>query len=141
MSHWSSIHPLTTVAQKTYEMEQTAAKRLLERLMNPPEDVWWEAEQRYPKADLVRLRNGSLGSDAYDRYARLEGSVSPALRGCHDDTLEALRLLRNKLKQKALDRLGETTADQISQSVAKQFSGAKTTISSSDFSSHWLKDA
>lgn len=143
-------------AQQSFSTDIALACATLNRLVSylkaepkftaedPPDALarmWWEAEQRYPKADLLHLRNGSLEAGDYDRYAELEGSVSQALLGCHDDTLEALRLLRNKLKQKARDRLGEKNADQISERTTKQYSGATATISSPDFSSRWWRDA
>jgi hypothetical protein len=96
--------------------------------------AWRELEQRYPRADLIRVKGHHLDASRYDRYARLEGSVTDALRGCHEDCMEALRAMWRVLLGRARERMDAAAADRIADQCLQGFMQLRPTISAPDFS-------
>lgn len=113
-------------------------------LTSAPEMVGWMwqmAEQRFPRADILRYESATLSSELYDRYAKLEGGVTRALAGSHNDCLEALRLLLSRLREKAAESMGgEEAAAAALDKVVVAFAHSTAMIKSADFSLQRWKD-
>lgn len=102
--------------------------------------IWRGLEQRYPRADLLRMEGQHLGATRYDRYARLEGGVTDALRGCHEDCLEALRGLWNALLERARERMDPASADRMADQCLQGFMQARPGIMAPEFSlTRWTR--
>lgn len=96
--------------------------------------IWRDAEQRYPRADLLRLDGHRLSSMRYDRYARLEGSVTDGLRGSHEDCVEAMRTTWNALLERARERMDASAVDRIAEQCLQSFAQVRPAISAPEFS-------
>jgi hypothetical protein len=104
-------------------------------------ETWRELEQRYPRADLIRVKGHHLDASRYDRYARLEGSLTDALRGCHEDCMEALRDLWRILLSRARERMDAAAADRIADQCLQGFMQMRPAISAPEFSlSRWKRE-
>jgi hypothetical protein len=102
--------------------------------------MWRAMEQRYPRADLLRLERRHLSAARYDRYANLEGSVNDSIRGCHEDCLEALRGLWNALLERAYERMEASAADRIADQCLQSFMQARPAIVAPEFSlTRWIR--
>lgn len=102
--------------------------------------TWRATEQRYPRADLLRLEGRHVSASRYDRYARLEGAVNDAIRGCHEDCLEALRGLWSALIEKARDRMDASAVDKMADQCLQSFMQARPEIVAPEFSlTRWTR--
>lgn len=102
--------------------------------------IWRGLEQRYPRADLLRMEGQHLSAARYDRYARLEGGVTDALRGCHEDCLEALRGLWSALLERARERMDATSADRLADQSLQSLMQARPAIAAPEFSlTRWTR--
>lgn len=103
--------------------------------------MWQMAEQRFPRADILRYESAMLSSELYDRYAKLEGGITRALAGSHNDCLEALRLLLSRLREKAAENMGGEEAAAVAlDKVIGAFANSTTAIKSPDFSLQSWRD-
>lgn len=102
--------------------------------------TWRAMEQRYPRADLLRMEGRHLSAARYDRYARLEGGVTDAIRGCHEDCLEALRGVWSSLLEQARERLDGSAVDRMADQCLQAYMQVRPAIVAPEFSlSRWTR--
>lgn len=102
--------------------------------------TWRAMEQRYPRADLLRMEGRHISATRYDRYARLEGAVNDAIRGCHEDCLEALRGMWSSLLSQARDRMDGPAVDKIADQCLQSFMQVRPAIVAPEFSlTRWTR--
>ncbi len=104
--------------------------------------LWRMAEQRHPRADAIRYNAHRLASEQYDRYAKLEGKVTKAISGAHDDSMGALRLFWGKLKERALESLGdEKRVAQLVERASRSHQNCTAVIGAPEFTlSRWMSE-
>ncbi len=99
--------------------------------------MWRMAEQRHPRADAIKFQGDRLSSDLYDQYARIEGSITRALTGMHEDCVAALRVFWNRLEEKAREARGNNPSTaELFDRVDRHFSQATAAICTPDFKFH-----
>jgi hypothetical protein len=69
--------------------------------------LWYEIGMRFPRADMLILREGRLVPDTYDAYLKIAGGAMDCLAGCHEDSLETLAQIARRLALLARERLGD----------------------------------
>lgn len=94
--------------------------RLLEQLEGNPDFLdgeeaepivwqgWNEAVSRYPRSDLLRLRGVRFDAGGFERFVESAEGVDEALSGSHEDSMEALALVAERLRERAQQKMGES---------------------------------
>jgi hypothetical protein len=69
-------------------------------------DLWRDESGRFPKADLLAMRQGKLEANLFERYVQLADGIDAALAGTNDDCLSALGEVGAALMSQARKVLG-----------------------------------
>ena len=104
---------LTSVGMACAIMNRLAARLLAEpdpKTEGPAisiESLWYEVGARFPRADLIVAREGKLDAQGYEKYVKQAGGVAACLAGCHEDSMEALMQVGQRLARLSRERLGD----------------------------------
>lgn len=96
--------------------------------------IWRNAEQKFPKADIIEFNEGQLLTNRFDRYAKLEGTLSNAVSGCHEDSLQALSMVWSELMGRASGSIDSKSVRQIAERAIQPYLDKTPEIAEPDFS-------
>lgn len=103
--------------------------------------AWNEFEECNPRADLVTYRGGRFRWNRFDAAVKAEGGLAHSIEGTRDDSLNALRLVLDHLRDRAADRLGKDKAAAICKKVLDPYNGCDVTTAHPEFTfRRWKED-
>lgn len=116
-------------------------KEIAQNCAGPAEllDSLWEHEMvRYPRADLIARTNGLLDAAPFERYVNQCGGITKHLQGIHEESIDALAALGERLVRLARERIGDGARGLI-EKTARPYFTAEVTYPT-DFDPHlWVQ--